>query len=53
MFQGPVNKRLKIVEEELSEPEGWVEWLALIGGCNMYSIDPLADCAVVCGDGEA
>jgi hypothetical protein len=35
-----VNKRLKIVGEELSEPEGWVGRLALIGGHNMYSIDP-------------
>ena len=39
-----MNKRLKIVGEELSEPEGWVTLGYLIGGQrqrgDMYAINP-------------
>jgi hypothetical protein len=37
---------------QLSEPEGWVGRRCLIGGEDMYGIDSLADCDLVCGTGE-
>jgi len=38
---------------QLNEPRGWVGHGFLIGGVDMYSIDLLADCDLVCGDGAA